>query len=211
VEFCDLKLHYFAKKPDFSDPRTLHNWVEQLDMYCYTKNTIEVIGSSFFAGAFAGSFVLPRLSDVYGRRPLFLTGLVLYFAVLIGCLCATGFYEMCFYVFMGGVAETGRYYVAYVYAVEMMPKKQQSNCGLYVFVVFGCLQMFFSSYFALISKQWMYLDYAAMAIVFMSFATTLAFLPESPRFLYTKNRFAEAKQTLDYIQKMNTGSIKLEF
>ena len=40
-------------------------------------------------------------------------------------------------IFFGGISETGRYYVAYVYVVEMMPKKWQNLTGLLLFVVFG--------------------------------------------------------------------------
>jgi hypothetical protein len=46
---------------------------------------------------------------------------------------------------MGGVGETCRYYVAYVYAVEMMPYRVQNDAGLYIFLVFG----FAMSYIAL--------------------------------------------------------------
>jgi MFS family permease len=134
-QFC--KGDYYDRKVDFKDYKSLHNWVEQLDMYCYSKNTIELIGSSFFLGAFMGSFVLPRLSDIVGRKKIFLVGLALYFMVLVAVLFATNFYWMCLLIWLGGVAETGRYYVAYVYAVEMMPKHRQSLCGLLVFVVFG--------------------------------------------------------------------------
>ena len=43
---------------------------------------------------------------------------------------------------MGGISETGRYYVAYVYAVEMMPQKYQNNTGLWIFNVFGVAMVY---------------------------------------------------------------------
>ena len=30
---------------------------------------------------------------------------------------------MYFFLIIGGISETGRYYVAYVYAIEIMPKR----------------------------------------------------------------------------------------
>jgi hypothetical protein len=44
---------------------------------------------------------------------------------------------MYFLLFMGGIGEVGRYYVAYVYNVEMVPQKRQNDTGLFIFLVFG--------------------------------------------------------------------------
>jgi MFS family permease len=81
-----------------------------------------MIGSSFLAGAFAGSFVLPRLADVFGRKPMFLVGLILYIATVLGLLLSTSKAMLYSLLVLGGISETGRYYVAYVYAVEIFPK-----------------------------------------------------------------------------------------
>ena len=48
-------------------------------------------------------------------------------------------------LFVGGLGEVCRYYVAYVYNVEMMPVALQNQTGLYIFLVFG----FVMSYIAL--------------------------------------------------------------
>jgi MFS family permease len=82
-----------------------------------------MIGSSFFIGTFLGSFILPRLADIYGRKSMFIVGLILYIATVIGLILATDLYVLYALLVMGGVSETGRYYVAYVYAVEIMSKK----------------------------------------------------------------------------------------
>ena len=82
-----------------------------------------MIGSFFFIGTFSGSFILPRASDLYGRKPLHLIGLVIYFLVVVSSFFVESLYLLYFIIFMGGISETGRYYVAYVYAVEMMPEK----------------------------------------------------------------------------------------
>ena len=82
-----------------------------------------MIGAAFFVGTFAGSFVLPRASDVYGRKPLNLIGLVIFFGVVVSSFFVKNLYLLYFIIFMGGISETGRYYVAYVYAIEFMPIK----------------------------------------------------------------------------------------
>ena len=94
-----------------------------MDLYCTSQTKIGFIGSSFFIGTFVGSFILPRAADIYGRKLLFIIGLVIFIMVVIGSLFCTSLNLLYFLLFMGGISETGRYYVAYVYCVEFMPKR----------------------------------------------------------------------------------------
>jgi MFS family permease len=82
-----------------------------------------MIGSSFFIGCFVGSFILPRIADIKGRKPMFLLGLFLYIICVLGLLFSTSKPLMYMFLVVGGISETGRYYVAYVYAIEIMPKR----------------------------------------------------------------------------------------
>ena len=134
---CDANKTY-AFKPDPDAIDTLTNWVGQVDLYCTGSFEMSVIGSMFFVGTFSGSFILPRMADIYGRKPLFLAGLSLYIVVVIAIYFAKSISMLYFLLFLGGISETGRYYVAYVYAIEFMPQKVQDATGLYIFLVFGC-------------------------------------------------------------------------
>lgn len=58
-------------------------------------------------------------------------------AVVVSSLYTTNIHFAYFLLFMGGISETGRYYVAYVYLIEFVPKKYQNDAGLYIFMVFG--------------------------------------------------------------------------
>ena len=117
---CDHQLTH-AYKADPAAIDTLTNWVSELNLYCTKSISMSLIGSLFFTGTFIGSFLLPRLADIYGRKPLFLVGLSLYICVVIALFFTKSLSTLYFLMFMGGISETGRYYVAYVYTVEMMP------------------------------------------------------------------------------------------
>ena len=133
---CDsTQTHLF--KPDPDSDETLTNWVSTMNLYCTEDFEMSLIGSMFLVGAFVGSFILPRAADIYGRKPLFLTGLGIYILDVIALYFCNNLYLLYFLLFAGGISETGRYYVAYVYVVEMMPKKAQDKAGLYIFMVFG--------------------------------------------------------------------------
>lgn len=106
-----------------------------------------LIGSSFFAGCFLGSFILPRLADIVGRKPMFLLGLVLYIFTVIGLLVSSDLTILCALLVLGGISETGRVYVAYVYAIEIMPKRLQSLMGIISWMNVGLCRIFITIYF----------------------------------------------------------------
>ena len=111
----------YAFEPDPNSIDTLNNWVEQMNLYCTPSIDIGFLGSAFITGCFFGSFIFPRCADIYGRRPIFMIGLCIQICVVLSSLFCTSLDLAYFLLFMGGVGETCRYYVAYVYAVEMMP------------------------------------------------------------------------------------------
>ena len=63
--------------PDPNSVDTMNNWVKQMDLYCTSKLQMGLLGSSFISGCFVGSFILARMADIYGRRPIFIVGLSL--------------------------------------------------------------------------------------------------------------------------------------
>lgn len=95
------------------------------------------LGSSFISGCFLGSFIFSRLADIIGRRPVFMFGLCLHMSVVLGSLVCKSINLAYFLLFLGGLGEVCRYYVAYVYNIEMMPMHLQNATGLYIFLVFG--------------------------------------------------------------------------
>lgn len=108
---------------DYTNNLSLRNWFQQYNLMCEPISKTSLIGSFFFVGTFTGSFILPPLADVKGRKPMFLIGLGLYIFNAFGFLFGTNLYLLYFLMFMGGFCETGRYYVAYVYVVEILPKR----------------------------------------------------------------------------------------
>ena len=60
-----------------------------MDLYCTDEFDMGLLGSSFIAGCFVGSFILPRGADVVGRKPIFLLGLTIHIGVVIWALFCT--------------------------------------------------------------------------------------------------------------------------
>ena len=108
---------------NFELPGTIHGWVEQYNLTCEGQNIKGYIGSCFSIGCFVGSFILPVLSDQVGRKPMFILGLILYTITLFGVQFSKTYPFLMAWLVLGGISETGRYYVAYVYAIEIFSSK----------------------------------------------------------------------------------------
>jgi MFS family permease len=148
----------------------------------------------FFFGAFIGSFILPRLADLYGRRPVYLFGLCLYACTALCHPFSRSLYFSFVLIFLGGISESGRYYVGFVYLQELMPpSKWQTYSGLMIFIVHAIAKICYELYFYKISKNW--LGIAGLSITLVTFAITsvIKVMPESPRYLYSKGRVEEAR------------------
>lgn len=187
--------------PDAIDD--MRNWTSEMDLTCTGDFKMSLIGSMFFIGCFAGSFVLPRAADVYGRKPLFLIGLSLYIVVVIALYFVRSLGWLYFLLFLGGVSETGRYYVAYVYCVEMMPERVQNATGLYIFLVFGFAMTYIALQFWFITKDCYVNNWIALGLALLSLVLVTTWLPESPRYLFSRKEFAKAKKVIHQIAKTN--------
>jgi SP family xylose:H+ symportor-like MFS transporter len=149
-----------------------------------------MIGSCFLIGCLVGSFIIPRIADIKGRKPMFLLGLFLYIICVFGLLFSKNKALMYTFLVIGGISETGRYYVAYVYAIEIMPKRLQNEFGLIIFMSFATCKVITCLYFWVsASKNWANMAYTAIVLAIFNFILSFIILPESPRFLISKKRY----------------------
>jgi MFS family permease len=90
----------------------------QYNFTCAPKWQLGLIGAVFLIGIVIGCSTVTKLGDYYGRRPVYLFGLVLNF-VLIGILIiAKNVIIAYFCLFLLGISITARYYVGYTFNLE---------------------------------------------------------------------------------------------
>ena len=63
-------------RPNYELDNTYHNWVEKLDLTCRSSSQVGMLGSALFTGWCISLTFIPRLSDLYGRRKIFLISAV---------------------------------------------------------------------------------------------------------------------------------------
>jgi len=135
---------------------------------------------------------------------MFILGLVFYIGTVIGLLLSTSLYALYGFLVLGGISETGRYYVAYVYVIEVFPKRLQNLAGLGIFVAFATSKVLICCYFWLSTgKNWKLNAIVAIVMATLSLFLTIFFVPESPRYLYSKGKKEEAKRILRKMQLIN--------
>ncbi|CDW72064.1 organic cation [Stylonychia lemnae] len=188
---------------DYSKIETLNNWVQKLNLFCISDNQLGLIGSSFFIGAFIGSLIIPRLADVYGRKRPYLFGLCLYACTAFIYPFSTSLYLNYFLIFLGGISESGRYYVGFVYLQELMPQSHQTYIGLNIFMVHGFAKLWYDVYFYKISKNWIFMNYSSIIKAILCLISVHFILPESPRYLLSSNQNDKARESFRKIARFN--------
>jgi len=89
-------------------------------MLCESKNRIGFLGACFFIGVLVASTILPIgfLSDVVGRKWIFVGTLGILVLSCFGFIIATTLDELYVYMFLLGVTYPGRMIVGINYAYE---------------------------------------------------------------------------------------------
>lgn len=113
-----------------------------------------MLGAFFLLGVVIGSLTLARLGDVYGRKPIFILGLLIQLASTIGILLVKNWIVCIFLLLAFGVALSGSRFVGYSYLIELMPTHKQVLVGTLEFLFEAAAYLFICVYFFTISKRW---------------------------------------------------------
>jgi MFS family permease len=87
-------------------------------MRCVHKTKFGLFGSLFFVGVVLGSLILPRLSDMVGRKNVMFFGITLHLIPSAVILFTKNLNLALSMVFIMGFAMAGRNFVGYVYLTE---------------------------------------------------------------------------------------------
>ena len=103
-----------------SDAEYLVNWVDKMDLLCTPHFKVGLIGSCYFIGIIITILPVPLLSDIYGRKTIYLASLILcvfaQFALIINSSIDVAFG---LYVLLG-MTFPGRNVVGLTYLLEFM-------------------------------------------------------------------------------------------
>lgn len=192
----------------YDDSKYTSSTVIEWTMVCsraWLKATADAL---FMVGVLVGSIVFGQMSDKLGRKPVFFASLVL--QVIFGVIAGFAPDYITFTVsrLIIGATTSGVFLVSYVLAMEMVGPSYRLFTGVAVMMFFS-LGYILTAGFAYYFTDWRQFQIAITlpGLVFMCY---YVFIPESARWLISKNRPEEAKKVIEAVAKENKASIPPE-
>ena len=87
---------------DWSDQRSIHNWISDLELYCVDKWKIGLFGSLYYFGYLIGSISFINLSDIYGRKICTRTSYILHTVSFFLIIFISNLYARYVFIFICG-------------------------------------------------------------------------------------------------------------
>lgn len=174
-----------------------------------------IITSALLMGAAIGALLGGKLSDLGGRKKNIIFLAVLFFFSTLGCSLAPDIRMMMISRFFLGFAVGGASVTVPTYLAEMAPAKSRGRMVTWneMMIVSGVLIAFISNAVLGITMSenehvWRYMLALAMLPALCLFFGMVT-VPESPRWLVSKGRIAEAQAVLNRIRDEHTAGIEL--
>ncbi|XP_066974769.1 organic cation transporter protein-like isoform X1 [Macrobrachium rosenbergii] len=182
--------------------------VMDFDLVCDRAYMRAAVQSVYMFGMLIGSYLFGDLSDRFGRKPIFLSALVLMVFVGVGQAAIPNYYVFTALRLVLGASLQGVFLVAYVMAMELVGKKKRVLVGV-LSQFFYTLGYFMAAFLAFEIKSWRWLQ-ISMTLPALLFIPYYWVIPESTRWLITKGRSAEAKVILEKAAKINKKKVTEE-
>ncbi|XP_018578503.1 organic cation transporter protein isoform X2 [Anoplophora glabripennis] len=205
---CDIIINnktQTCEKYIFDDAVYGYTSVIEYDLTCKNAYLIATSNSLFMVGVMIGSIVFGELSDRYGRKITFFISLVtqLVFGIITGF--APEYWTFTIARAIVGATTSGVFLVAYVIGLEMVGPSKRTIAGT-VTQMFFSLGYMLTAVFALYIYNWRKLQFA-LTIPGVLFLCYWWCIPESARWLISKNKITEAKRLIQIAAKYNKVTI----
>ena len=146
------------------------------------------MGTMIFAGWASSAFFIPWLSDLYGRKPIFVTNMIVQLCAQIGMIFTGNYFVMLVCLFVIGFCCSARWSTSYVYLMEFLTEKNIKQVGPFVNASAALAFVVGAFILQAITQNAKVIEYFALGLTIYSLILTSFFLPESPKWLVNKGR-----------------------
>lgn len=207
VGLCDADQACDSKQTSHFDylhntDTTLVNWIVDFKLACSSDASISLEGTYFFAGFLVSAAVFPTLSDIVGRKPIILAGLVFHIAINLAIQFWHNQAFLIAYLVLLGIRLPMASHTAFLLLAEYSPPPRRALFANLVSAFDGGFTIFISLGFYYLRNwiDWFYIVDAQNIALFFGF---LIFIPESPRYLMARRKFSRARAAFARIARCN--------
>ena len=108
-----------------------------------------------------------------------------------------------FFMFMLGLTFPGKNIIWYNYALEITADEWRNTVVNSVFAIEVSTIIWIALYYQTVSNSWLYIQIVAAILTFSLLLLVTFGFAESPKYLYTKSKFNEARASLKWIGYLN--------
>nr|XP_057942632.1 organic cation/carnitine transporter 2-like isoform X2 [Doryrhamphus excisus]XP_057942633.1 organic cation/carnitine transporter 2-like isoform X2 [Doryrhamphus excisus]XP_057942634.1 organic cation/carnitine transporter 2-like isoform X2 [Doryrhamphus excisus] len=176
--------------------------VSDWDLVCEDQWKNPLTSSLFFCGVLVGSFLSGQLSDRFGRKRVLFFTLASQTTLAFIQVFSPSWMVFCILFFLTGMSHISNYLSAFVLGTEILgPRVREFFCtaGSCLFFTVGYMMLPLHAYFL---RDWRRLLLGLTAPGFLLLPLWW-FIPESPRWLLSQGRIAEAEAIVKNASKMN--------
>ncbi|CAH1251989.1 SLC22A5 [Branchiostoma lanceolatum] len=164
------------------------------DLVCDNSWKVSLAESLWFAGVMVGAVVGGHAADRWGRKPTLLVSLAVCY--LVGVICAFSpnyaAFMTCRLIIAACTMASG--IVAFVMVTELVSPDKRSFVGMVIWIYWAIGYVIFAG-IAYFIRTWMWLQ-IAITMPYLFFISFWWLIPESPRWLISRNRHEEAAAIL---------------
>ncbi|XP_012263761.2 organic cation transporter protein-like [Athalia rosae] len=204
---------------DIDGNSSLNTSTVKCDLYVYDTSTYELTTTTdfhlvcdkawvktttdalFMVGVMLGAIIFGASSDKWGRKLTYYLAIVGYLIGAILVFISPEFISFTVDRMISGATCSGIFLIGYVNALEMVGRTHRKTIvvGIHLSYTFGYILLIICAFFL---RTWRYLQIAAIVpgVLFLFY---WPFIPESARWLLTKNRREQAIDILHEASKVN--------
>ena len=152
---------------------------------------------------------VPRLADIFGRRKVFIIGIICDAIFYTSMMLTHNYWVMMVTLFGFGLAASARMSVGFVYLCELCPSRLVPLIGSLFSVYDGSTYTFAVIYYWVISDNWLYYTLIGYALQIVGLVLVFS-LPESPHYLIQLDKYQELEVQMKKTAKWNKQSLELD-
>jgi len=165
---------------------------------------LEWLTTSVLLGAIIGAIASGGVTEMLGRKKMIIVNALIFFAASLGCAYASNVTELIVMRVIIGIAIGITSYVVPMYIAEISPKKYRGGLVTLnqLMITIGILASYITDYW--LSNDQELESWRAMFMVgiypAIALLTGMFFLPESPRWLISKNKLEKGRAILEKVE-----------